>query len=135
MAQLSWDFNYFYCFPATADIVIDVDELDNILPSWSSSTLTSMTMIFSTNPRPMIEVMWHSEWQRSWHYDDRGLPGSGRKKYLASNESSWWQTPKWRRFRVNNLFPNAILLTKVKTHIKLHDIFWYEACVTPLYLT
>ena len=41
---------------ATADIVIDVDGLDNILPSWSSSTSTSMTMIFSTNQRPTIEV-------------------------------------------------------------------------------
>ena len=33
-------------------IVIDVDGLDNILPSWSSSTSTSMTMIFLTNQRP-----------------------------------------------------------------------------------
>ena len=26
----------FFCFPATTDIVIEVDELDNIVPSWSS---------------------------------------------------------------------------------------------------
>ena len=52
VAQLSSDFHYFSCFPATTDIVIDVDELDNILPSWSSSTLTSLTMIFLTNQRP-----------------------------------------------------------------------------------
>ena len=37
---------------ATADIVIDVDGLDNILPSWSSSTSTSIRMIFLTNQRP-----------------------------------------------------------------------------------
>ena len=42
-AQLSLSlFFLFSC--ATADIVIDVDGLDNILPSWSSSTLTSMKM-------------------------------------------------------------------------------------------
>ena len=35
-----------------ADIVIDVDGLDNILPSWSLSTSTSMTMIYLTNQRP-----------------------------------------------------------------------------------
>ena len=52
VAQLSSDFHYFSCFSALADIVIDVDGLDNILPSWSSSTSTSMTMIFSTNQRP-----------------------------------------------------------------------------------
>ena len=52
MAQLSSDFHYFSCFSALADIVIDVDGLDNILPSWSSSTSTSMTMIFLTNQRP-----------------------------------------------------------------------------------
>ena len=52
MAQLSSDFHYFSCVPATADIVIDVDGLYNILPSWSSSTSTSMRMIFSTNQRP-----------------------------------------------------------------------------------
>ena len=52
MAQLSSDLDYFSCFLATADIVIEVDDLDNILPSWSSSTSTSMTMIFSTNQRP-----------------------------------------------------------------------------------
>ena len=51
MAQLSSDFRYFSCFPATADIVIDVDGLDNILPLWSSLTSTSMTMIFSTNQK------------------------------------------------------------------------------------
>ena len=50
-AQLSLSlFFLFSC--ATADIVIDVDGLDNILPSWSSSTSTSMMMIFLTNQRP-----------------------------------------------------------------------------------
>ena len=50
-AQLSLSlFFLFSC--ATADIVIDVDGLDNILPSWSSSTSTSMTIIFSPNQRP-----------------------------------------------------------------------------------
>ena len=44
-AQLNLSlFFLFSC--ATADIVIDVDGLDNILPSWSSSTSTAMTMIF-----------------------------------------------------------------------------------------
>ena len=52
VAQLSSAFHYF----STADIVIDVDGLDNILSSWSSSTSTSMTMIFSTNQRPTLEV-------------------------------------------------------------------------------
>ena len=52
VAQLSSDFQYFSCFPATADIVIDVDGLDNILPSWSLWTSTSMPMIFLTNQRP-----------------------------------------------------------------------------------
>ena len=49
VAQLSWDFHYFSCFPSTVDIFIDVDKQNNILPLWSSS---SMTMIFSTNQRP-----------------------------------------------------------------------------------
>ena len=50
-----FSFSLFFLFScATADIVIDVDGLDNILPSWSSSTLS--TMIFSTNQRPTIEV-------------------------------------------------------------------------------
>ena len=50
-AQLS--LSLFFLFSCvTADIVIDVDGLDNILPSWSSSTSTSMTMIFLTNQRP-----------------------------------------------------------------------------------
>ena len=58
MAQLSSNFYYFSCFPATTDFVIDVDELDNILPSWSSSTSTSMTMIFSTNQRQTTDNTW-----------------------------------------------------------------------------
>ena len=45
MAQLSSDFNYFSYIPATADIVIEVDELDDMLPS-------SISFIFSTNQRP-----------------------------------------------------------------------------------
>ena len=61
-AQLSLSlFFLFSC--ATADIVIDVDGLDNILPSWSSSTSTSMTMIFLTNQRPRKSVM------TEWHLD------------------------------------------------------------------
>ena len=52
---------------ATADIVIDVDGLDNILPSWSSSTLTSMTMIFSTNQRPRKCDM--TERRKERHFD------------------------------------------------------------------
>ena len=52
LAQLSSDYHCFSVFPATADIVNDVDGLDNIFPSWSSSTSTSMRMIFLTNQRP-----------------------------------------------------------------------------------
>ena len=63
VAQLSSAFHYF----STADIVIDVDGLDNILPSWSSSTLTSMTMIFLTNQRPRNCDM--TERQKHRHFD------------------------------------------------------------------
>jgi len=65
-AQLSLSlFFLFSC--ATADIVIDVDGLDNVLPSWSSSTSTSMAMIFSTNQRP--RKCDKTEWQNEWHFE------------------------------------------------------------------
>ena len=71
-AQVSLSlFLLFSC--ATADIVIDIemDGLDNILPSWSSSTSTSMTMIFLTNQRPrkcdMTER--HIERHKEGHFD------------------------------------------------------------------
>ena len=46
VAQRRSDFHYLSCFPVTvtADFVIEVDELDDMLPSSSSSTsMTSMT--------------------------------------------------------------------------------------------
>ena len=65
-AQLSLSlFFLFSC--ATADIVIDVDGLDNVLPSWSSSTSTSMTMIFSTNQRP--RKCDKNDRMTEWHFD------------------------------------------------------------------
>ena len=82
VAQLSSDFHYFSCFSALADIVIDVDGLDNILPSWSSSTSTSMAMIFLTNQRPRKCDMTERKNDRMtfWLYDDQCPPGSGRNK-------------------------------------------------------
>ena len=69
VAQLSSASFYF--------LFIDVDGLDNILPSWSSSTSTSMTMIFLTNQRPRKCDMTYRKTYT--HFDDQCPPGSVRR--------------------------------------------------------
>ena len=64
-----------------------MDELDNILPLWSSSTSTSLMMIFSTNQRPKKCDM--TERKTFWHYDDQCPPGSGRKNFFHKSCSVW----------------------------------------------
>ena len=60
VAQLSSDFHHLSCFPATADIIIDVIEMDEITKGYSryvafvelihlNDLLDDTTFLFSTN--------------------------------------------------------------------------------------
>ena len=118
MAQLSSASFYF--------LFIDVDGLDNILPSWSSSTSTSMTMILSTNQRPRKcdKTYRMKERKRDIHLNIMRTYALRAAAVMISNYTNNYQFST--RLCLQNELVEIVHSTKLLGTIVTQDLSWWK---------
>ena len=106
MAQLSSDFQYFSCFSA----------LYCHWHGWSRQYFTFVELI-DLNDDDIFDQSEANDWsdvthtvsdtQRSWHYDDHGPPGSGRKNQRMTKPSSGYLKQVFQKALCEQCIPYA----------------------------